>query len=307
MNHLIVGPAGHGVTAYALQLADALGVPGAVIREATFTDAPLPDGPIHVTFTDHLFGDAAEPLLERLGDRPFSVSLHDIPQPKEGEARYARRAGIYRRVVAAATLAVVNSEHEARFFSDGAATPAPAVIRLPIPVVDSPFEPEPGTVGVLGFLYPGKGHEDLIEALAGTDYKLRFLGSVSAGHEKWAEDLVADARRRGLDVEVTGWLTDSELAREMGRIETPVCAHRHFSASGSLMAWLGAGRNVLVSDSDYAREIDAWLPGRMTLVRAGGWKVAVDKHEPDIMDPPRYGWAEVARKWEDAWRFAGLK
>ena len=41
----------------------------------------------------------------------------------------------------------------------------------------------------------------------------------------------------------------------------PVCPHRHFSASGSLMTWLGAGRKVLVTDSDYAREIDAWLPG----------------------------------------------
>lgn len=300
MNHLVVGPEGHGVTRYALELARATGAQ--VIREDTFTDTPLPEGPIHVTYTDHLFRDSAEPLLERLGARPFSVSLHDIPQPEEGEARYARRAGIYRQLVDAADLAVVNSEHEASFFSG-----ALKVIRLPIPVVDSPFKPEPGTVGVLGFLYPGKGHEDIIAALEGTGYRLRFLGSVSQGHEKWADDLVTDARRRGIDVEVTGWLTDEELALEMGRIEVPVCAHRHFSASGSLMAWLGAGRNVLVSDSAYAREIDAWLPGRLTLVGDGGWPESVDKHEPKKMDPPRYGWAEVAKQWEDAWISAGLR
>ena len=286
MKHLIVGPAGHGVTEYALGLARATGAE--VIREETFGDSPLA-GPVHVTFTDHLFGDTAERLLARI-DGPLSVSLHDIPQPEEGAERYERRARVYRELVVKADVAVVNSNHEASFFD--AET---SVIRLPIPVIDSSFDPEPGTVGVLGFLYPGKGHEDLIAALP--DRRLRFLGAVSHGHETWAENL---------DAEITGWLSDALLAREMGRIAVPVCPHRHFSASGSLMAWLGAGRTVLVRDSDYAREIDAWLPGRVTLVADGGWREAVDKHVPKQMDPPRYGWAEVAQRWEETWRFAGL-
>ncbi|STB96478.1 MULTISPECIES: glycosyltransferase family 1 protein [Corynebacterium] len=298
MNHLIVGPDGHGVTEYALGLARATNATS-VIREETFGSAPLPEGPIHVTFTDHLFGDTAETLLARLGDRPFSVSLHDIPQPEEGEGRYARRAEIYRTLASAADVAVVNSEHEARFFSAGAS--APAVIRLPIPVIHAPFAPEDGTVGVLGFLYPGKGHEDLVAALP--EATLRFLGAVSAGHEEWADRLVASGR----NVELTGWLTDDELAGEIGRIAVPVCPHRHFSASGSLMTWLGAGRKVLVTDSDYAREIDAWLPGRVTLVEEGGWRDAVEKHVPEQLDPPRYGWSEVANLWEEAWHSAGLK
>lgn len=286
MKHLIVGPAGHGVTEYALGLARATGAE--VIREEAFGDSPL-TGPVHVTFTDHLFGDTAERLLARI-DGPLSVSLHDIPQPEEGAERYARRARVYRELVEKADVAVVNSNHEASFFD--AET---SVIRLPIPVIDSPFNPEEGTVGVLGFLYPGKGHEDLIEALP--DSTLRFLGAVSQGHETWAENL---------DAEITGWLSDAQLAHEMGRIAHPVCPHRHFSASGSLMAWLGAGRTVLVRDSDYAREIDAWLPGRVTLVADGGWREAVDKHVPKQMDPPRYGWAEVAELWEETWRLAGL-
>ena len=286
MKHLIVGPAGHGVTEYALGLARATGAE--VIREETFGDTPLA-GPVHVTFTDHLFGDTAERLLARI-DGPLSVSLHDIPQPEEGAERYARRARVYRELVEKADVAVVNSNHEASFFD--AET---SVIRLPIPVIDSPFNPEAGTVGVLGFLYPGKGHEDLIAALP--DRRLRFLGAVSRGHETWAENL---------DAEITGWLSDAQLAAEMGRIAVPVCPHRHFSASGSLMAWLGAGRTVLVRDSDYAREIDAWLPGRVTLVADGGWRDAVDRHVPEQLDPPRYGWAEVAERWEETWRLAGL-
>ena len=303
MIHLIAGPEGHGVTSYALALARRCGAD--VVREETFTDTALPEGPVHVTFTDHVFGpspDAAvDALLARLGDRPFSVSFHDVPQPEEGSGRFTRRASAYRRLASAATLAVVNSEHEASFFDDGFNAAAPvSVIRLPIPTIESGFAPEPDTVGVLGFLYPGKGHENLIAALRGTDYRLRFLGSVSAGHEQWAAGLERSA-------EITGWLSDEELAREMARTEIPVCAHRHFSASGSLMTWLGAGRTVLASDSAYTREIDRWLPGRITLVRDGAWREAVEKFDARVMDPPSWGWADVAAAWEKEWAACGLK
>lgn len=291
--HLIVGPASHGVTRYALDLAAALDAP--VIREETVGSAPLPEF-VHVAFTDHLFGDspaaAVDALLDRVGDSRVSVSFHDIPQPEEGRERFERRAAAYQRLAAAADVAVVNSEHEARFFD------APvSMIRLPIPTIDSPYDPEPGTVGILGFLYPGKGHEQLIEVLRGTGYQLRFLGSVSSGHEDWARSLEADA-------DITGWLSDADLAAEMGRIQVPVCAHRHFSASGSLMTWLGAGRHVLASDSDYTREIDAWLPGRITRVEPGAWRAAVDAFAaapPPPLDPPAYGWDEVAGLWREVW------
>ncbi|MEH0147357.1 glycosyltransferase family 1 protein [Corynebacterium sp. Q4381] len=289
MKHLIIGPDGHGVTDYALKLAAACGAE--TIREERFSGAELPDEPIHVAFTDNLCDTDA--LIERVGARPLSVSFHDVPQPEEGKARYARRAAAYRRLADAAQLNATNSNHEARFFGGDA-----AVIRLPIPVIDSPFAPEAGTVGVLGFLYPGKGHEDVIEALAGTNWRMRFLGAVSDGHEEWAAGLARHA-------EITGWLTDEQMAVEMGRIAVPVCAHRHFSASGSMMAWLGAGRTILARDSDYAREIDDWLPGRIQLVD-GPWRPAIKDFEPRVVDPPAYGWADVARAWEDAWTSAGL-
>lgn len=303
IHHLIVGPAQHGVTRHALQLAEAAGAQS-ITRLESFRHVDLPEGPVHVTFTDHLFGNgpevAVDNLLALVGNRALSVSLHDIPQPEEGAERFAHRAHAYRRLLHAARLTVVNSAHEARHL------PGARVIRLPIPAVDSPFQPEPRTVGVLGFLYPGKGHEDIIQALAGTDYRLRFLGAVSQGHEKWADDLVESARSTGLDVEVTGWLGDDDLAAEMGRVSIPVCPHRHFSASGSLMTWLGAGRHVLVTDSDYAQEIDEWLPGRMTLVT--DWREAIDAYadrlacgESEPLEPPRYGWAEVAAEWSKEW------
>lgn len=302
MKHLVVGPEGHGVTVYAENLAAAVGAEVIRMEEFDPTETPHPNEPVHITFTDHLFGanpdEAVRAVLNYIADRPFSLSLHDIPQPQEGQERFAKRRAAYEKLAAAATLVTVNSHSEAAFF-DGTAT-NPLIIRLPIPRIDSPFRPEPGTVGILGFIYPGKGHEELITALAGTDYQLRFLGGVSIGHEEWAHSLAEHA-------EITGWLTDEELAEEAGKIEIPVCAHRHYSASGSLMTWLGAGRNVLASDSPYTREISDWLPGRITLVQPGSWQEAIAAFNPRQMDPPNYGWAEVAEKWRNAWVQAGLE
>ena len=297
--HLIVGPESHGVTRYALELAAATDAP--VLRESEFSAVALPDSvdSVHVAFTDHLFGDspaaAVDALLARVGSRQLSVSFHDIPQPEEGADRFARRAAAYQRLAADADVAVVNSEHEAEFFRDAGIDVG--VIRLPIPLIDSAFEPEPGTVGILGFLYPGKGHEELIRALRGTDYRLRFLGSVSPGHEEWARGLEAHA-------EITGWLSDADLAAEMGRIQIPVCAHRHFSASGSLMTWLGAGRHVLANDSDYTREIDEWLPNRITRVQPSSWRSAIDAYAATPspqMTAPEYGWDDVVAQWREVW------
>lgn len=307
--HLVVGPDGHGVTEYALSLASTAGAP--VLREVAFGNAPLPDRFIHTTFTDHLFGpspdEAVSALLARVASRRLSVSLHDIPQQEEGAERFARRSPAYLRLAQACResggVAVTNSDHEAHFFRSRGVDVS--VVRLPIPRVESTYAPEPGTVGVLGFLYPGKGYEDLIDALAGTDYRLRFLGSVSPGHEKWADGLLHRADAAGLRAEITGWLTDDELATEMGRIAVPVCAHKHFSASGSLMTWLGAGRRVLATDSDYTREIDSWLPDRITLVdpsAPGSWAAGVHTFtESSPADPPSWAWDDVAAQWIELW------
>ena len=292
--HLIVGPEGHGVTEYARSLA--AHSPGSVLVGA----GPLPPGPVHATFTDHLFGDspdaAVDALLARCVGHPLSVSLHDIPQPGEGAERFARRAPAYRRLASAADLAVVNSRHEASFFGG-----AVEVVPLPVPTIDSPYDPEPGTVGILGFIYPGKGHDDLLRAVAGTGLRVRALGGVSAGHDDWARHLHDLAASLGVELEITGWLSDADLAREMGRIEIPVCAHRHYSASGSLMAWLGAGRTVLVSDSPYTREMAQRWPG-ISVVE--DWPAALRgfRSGPPTPGDSGWDWPELAETWQGWWR-----
>ena len=292
--HLIVGPAGHGVTEYARSLA--AHSPGSVLVGS----GPLPPGPVHVTFTDHLFGDspdaAVDAVLARCTGHSLSVSLHDIPQPAEGAERFERRAPAYRRLAAAADLAVVNSAHEAAFFDVDL-----PVAPLPVPTIESPYHPVTGTVGILGFIYPGKGHDDLIRAVAGTGLRVRALGGVSAGHDDWARHLHELATSLDVDLEITGWLSDEDLALEMGGIEIPVCAHRHYSASGSLMAWLGAGRQVLVSDSPYTREMAQRWPG---IEIVDDWPTALREFTPH---PPTVGtsdwdWPQLADTWQGWWR-----
>lgn len=296
VTHLIVGPDGHGVTEYALALARHAG--GAVVRDT----GPLPPGPVHVTFTDHLFGpspdEAVDRVLARCAGHPLSISLHDIPQPEEGAERFARRSPAYRRLAEAADLVAGNSRHEASFFDSPV-----EVIPLPVPAIESRYEPEPGTVGVLGFIYPGKGHDDVIRALAGTGLKVRALGGVSAGHENWARHLRELATECGVDLHITGYLSDADLAAEMGRIAVPVCAHRHYSASGSLMTWLGAGRRVLVSDSPYTREMAGQWPGRIGIV--SDWRTslldAASSPTPPIGAAAGWDWPQVADAWAQAW------
>lgn len=299
VTHLIVGPEGHGVTEYALALARHSG--GAVVRDI----GPLPPGPVHVTFTDHLFGpgpqEAVDRVLARCAGHPLSLSLHDIPQPQEGAERFARRSPAYRRLAGAADLVVCNSRHEASFFDSPV-----EVIPLPVPTIDSRYAPEPGTVGILGFIYPGKGHDDIIRALAGTGLRVRALGGVSDGHDDWARHLQDLATDCGVDLHITGYLSDADLAAEMGRIAVPVCAHRHYSASGSLMTWLGAGRRVLVSDSPYTREMAGQWPGRIGIVT--DWREslldAAASPAPPVGAATGWDWPEVAAGWATRW--AGL-
>lgn len=74
-------------------------------------------------------------------------------------------------MVAAADAVVVSAGHEAdKARALGAADPVTLPLPLPLPVVVS-AEQAPGwaglrTLGVLGFVYPGKGHEAVIEAAA---------------------------------------------------------------------------------------------------------------------------------------------
>lgn len=306
LHHLVVGPPQHGVTRHAEQLLTAAAVPATDITRvarrvgrADLTDllAALPVGsPVHVHVTDHLFGagpeEAAEVVAALAVGRGLTATLHDLPQPSDG-APYARRCAGYAAMVAACRLVVVGSDHEDQLLSDLLRTVlGPAVLTprrvVPLPVDGAGCSPGAGDtdvanrgrghrnvadagsrdVAVLGFVYPGKGHEQVLAALDGLpdDVGLRVLGGASPGHEWLVERLNQQATAARRRLFVAGWLDDAELAVAMGSVVVPVFAPRHVSASASLMTWLAAGRRPVTTSNRYTEEVGRRLPGALLLV-----------------------------------------
>jgi glycosyltransferase involved in cell wall biosynthesis len=280
---LAVGPAEHGVTAEALAQAAALQAlaPGGVhlvrrparpaLDDLRAAVRSVPGGPLLVHVTDRLFGgtpeEAADVVVALAGERPLVVTLHDLPQASDGPRNAARRAAAYRRMAQAAAVVVVASEHEARLLAACGAGVASTVVPLPVPALHAapaadPTDP-PRSVAVLGYLYPGKGHEAVVAALPALPdgVGLTAWGRPSDGHEDLVGTLTAQARALGRPCTVTGYVPDEELPALLRSAVVPVAPHEHLSASGSINSWIGAGRRPLVPRSDYVAELEERSPG----------------------------------------------
>lgn len=329
----VTGDPRHGVTIYARRLADALVGAGAAGAAGAAggaggsggAGAAGPGGSavggrerVHVHFTDRLWGSdpaSAAAAVEQLADRAsVSVTLHDLPQPSDGLRNLERRAAAYRRVVTAASAVVCNSHHEAALLSRYVdATTQVTVIPLPVdrpgadreavdPAADriaaiaSAFPGGRTTfhrVSVLGYIYPGKGHDRVIRAVASLRHRppvvVEALGGASRHHEHDLESLRRTARYSGVGLAVTGFLPDAVLLERSRRCAVPVIAHRHVSASGSLVSWLAAGRRPLVLRSPYMQEMAELHRNALTLVDprelAGAIEWALDNPASTWLDP----------------------
>ena len=306
----------HGVATYAAQIAATVeartGRPLAldVADLLDVTDPPELTGPAiavpraHLQFTDRLWGpspSAAADVVEHLADSTaLTVTLHDLPQPSDGDRNLRRRGEAYRRVVAAARGVVVNSEHERALLREWIGFDGPVEV-VPLPVDRHPApaaRPEPdGDVAVIGFFYPGKGHAEVVAAVAGLAAGspdavadrdgtgatrppggvtgVVALGRASSGHEGELRALVDEAAALGVPFDATGYLDDATLLDRARRASVPVAAHQHVSASGSIATWIAAGRRPLVPDTRYSREMAALRPGTLTLYPADGLAAAI--------------------------------
>lgn len=258
------GPAAHGVVRHARVVAGLAHRHGVrrVIRCAELA---------HAHFTDHLYGPDVASAADAFGawaaaaPRPLVVTLHDVPGADPDAGRDRRRSAGYARVVAACDAVVVSAEHEAakvaRFGRRGA-----EVIMLPVPGWPgggaAPRWTDRSTLGVLGFVYPGKGHAEAIDAAARHPGRPRVVaaGGVSPGHESLRETLAHRAAERGVELLVTGHLADVDLAAAARAVTVPLLANPLVSASGSLAAWWGCGRRPLVARGEYAAEVARRAP-----------------------------------------------
>ena len=277
-----VGPAQHGVRMHAEALARH--TPRARSVSATIDDL-LPDllhddAPVHLHFTDRVFGDSAPAAAETIARlarvRPVSVTLHDIPQPSDGHAFEARRAA-YARVTDLARTVIVSSASERHQLERFVTAHVAEVHVDPLPI----DPPEPGewaaarrrptsgtpTVAMLGFLYPGKGHDRVIAALegVGTPVDVVALGRPSDGHEDLVPALDAAARALGHSFRATGFLPDAALTRAAQEVTVPVVAPSHVSASGSVGRWIASGRKPLVTPHPFFAELAERAPWALTL------------------------------------------
>ncbi len=295
--HWLPGPDRHGVTLLARQVADAADAP--VVRGHE-VPARLCGRPVHLHFSTGLFDSpqAARDVVDAWAARTrLSLTLHDVPQPAEG-SRWGRRAAVYSHLVARSSAWAVNSRWEATLAAAALpqAPPGPEVIPLPIvlePRATGPTRavgagsavlptPPPrardGWIGVLGWVYPDKGHEEAIELAAalrstGRTLGVAALGGVSAGHDELADDLARLADRLGVAWHVTGYLDDDALVRAMHETAMPVAAHRHPSASGSVNSWVAAGRRPLLREHPSTVELDELRPGAHLVRPLDAWPV----------------------------------
>jgi hypothetical protein len=311
----------HGVARYASELSAE--VARAIGRDLSVAEPSWARGDaprrIHAQFTDRLWGRSPEEAASRFADvasgRRVSVTLHDVPQDSDGHA-FERRIEAYRRVLECVEGVVVNSHHELALLHAVDLRPRTAtVIPLPASPPRSARRPEPldAAAAVLGYVYPGKGHREVIEAVAAsrTALAVRALGAPAPGHDADADALVSLGASRGVDVTVSGFLPDRELDGAAARVAVPVVAHQHFSASGSINSWLSAGRRPLVVRSRYTEEMAALRPGTLTLVEPDGLAAAIDRADaaPDstFLDPAtstRPHPEDTAMAYVDAWREA---
>lgn len=282
--HLVVGPARHGVVSFAVDLAASLhGADGStnVVRLDHWReiDSGRPSGGVHLHFTDRLFGatpaEAAHRVVslaraaEAEGAR-LTVTLHDVPQPSDG-GNYPQRVEAYLALCSAVHGLVTNSEHERSLLEESRiAAPADVeVIPLTLDVgVAVPRPPITGdrSVGVFGFVYPGKGHDEVLAAMADLPPSVGFVavGEPSAGHDDLIESLAKTAERAGRRFSVTGYVPDEAVEGVLRLVTVPVAHHRHVSASASINAWIAAGRRPLVPVNRYTLEHDQRHPGTVT-------------------------------------------
>jgi hypothetical protein len=293
--HLVPDDARHGVAQHARDIARASGCAVSAVVPKAWAE------PLHLHFTERLWGPdperAAARVAELAGAHRLSVTLHDLPQASDGARSQPRRAAAYARVVAVARGVVCNSLWEAELLAGLGGHSAPSVIPLSVGPLWGPPPTHLGAggrpvIGVLGFVYPGKGHREAIDAAGacartlGTGVDVIALGAVSDGHAPDADALRARARALGVGFAVTGYLPADELMAAARRVTVPLAAHQHVSASGSIGSWLTAGRRPLVVDSRYAREIDALRPATIRRYEPNHLVRAV----LDTVSDPRASW-----------------
>jgi glycosyltransferase involved in cell wall biosynthesis len=115
-------------------------------------------------------------------------------------------------------------------------------------------------VTLLGFIYPYKGHQLLIEAMAElpSDVRVIFAGSIDADAE-FVRSLLQLAKEKGVEdrLKLTGYLSETELETYLTATDLAICPFAEFSASGSISTWISVTCPILASNLPQIAEYNA--------------------------------------------------
>lgn len=105
-------------------------------------------------------------------------------------------------------------------------------------------------VTILGFIYPYKGHQLLIEALANLPPNVQaiFAGGTETDPE-FVRHLIQLAQEKGVGdrLRLTGYLSEAELEAYLIATDLAICPFTQFSASGSISTWISVACPILAS------------------------------------------------------------
>lgn len=124
------------------------------------------------------------------------------------------------------------------------------------------FKPDQIVISLLGFIYRGKGHDLLVEALSHLpqNYIAVFAGGL--GHQDFLDSVLSLAKQMGVHdrIRVTGYLSEADQELYLAATHLAVCPFKRTSASGSLSTWISANKPILASDLPQIQEYNRLQP-----------------------------------------------
>jgi glycosyltransferase involved in cell wall biosynthesis len=284
-----------------------LGAAAALVRIPRAARAP-------VVYESHGYAPEVSRALPQL--------LAGAPTPSKAKlARLERREGrVWRRAEAYVTItAVLASELADRYGSRPRVAVVPDGVRLPR---DRQFEPRPlarpPVVAYAGHLYPWKGVDVLVDALARLD---GVRGLIVGGHpgERDAARVAHRISSHAIGDRVTmaGLVAPGEVAAHLARADVLVLPNTSTSISErytsplKLFEYMAAGRPVVVSDLPAIREVvshgeSAWVvpPGDPVALAngiahvLGNESLARELARAAWHEAAHYSWARRAERLE---------
>jgi glycosyltransferase involved in cell wall biosynthesis len=259
-------------------------------------------------------------------ERPKALGTGTRPSWRKLERLRRREARVWRGAAGYITLTRVHQQElDDRFGTRANAAVIPDGVRLDPARAPTPAPPPPFTVVYAGHLYPWKGVDVLIEALAELpDVQLRVVG----GQPGESDHVRLDARARALGVDgrvtFTGWLPPASVTVELSRAHALVLPNprlhtsERYTSPLKLFEYLAAGRPIVASDLAALREVlrdgeNALLvePGSAPALAAALRRVAEDPALAAMLsqrafeDAGYYGWETRAERIEVVLQAAG--